>query len=65
MYQAGTQGYETGKDGVSPDTGESRGCRECSTPTLVTTKEGGLHVRSFGTGIASQLTWIWFLIIMG
>ena len=51
--QGGTQGYGTGKDGVFPDTGDSRVCRECSAPTLVTPEEGGLHVRSFGTGISS------------
>ena len=63
--QGGTQCSGTGKDGVFPATGESRGCRECYVPTLVTPEEGGLHVRSVSTGIASQLTWIGSRIIMG
>ena len=64
-YQGDTQGSGTGKDGVFPDMGDPRGCRECSAPTLVTPEEGGLHVRSVGTGIAYQITWIGSRIIMG
>ena len=45
--------------------GESKGCRECSVPNLVTTEEGGIYVGSIGTGIASQLTLIGSPIIMG
>ena len=63
--QGDTQCSGTSKDGVFPAMGYYRGYRECSEPTLVTPKEGGLHVRSVGTGIASQLTWIGIFIIMG
>ena len=63
--QGDTQCYGTGKDGVFTVTGESRGCRECSAPTSVTPKEGGLHVRSVGPGIDYQITRIGSLIIMG
>ena len=64
VAQGGTQGFGVGKDGVLPVTGESRGCRDCSAPTSVTPKEGILHVRSVGTGIASQITLIGVRIIM-
>ena len=60
-----TQGSGTGKDGVFPATGESRGCMEYYVPTSVTPKAGGLHARSVSTGIASQLTRIGSHIIMG
>ena len=60
-----TQCSRTGKDDVFPATGESRGCKECSDPYSVPTKECGLHVRSFGMGIASQITLIRRHIIMG
>ena len=65
MAQGDTQGSGTGKDGVFTDMGESRGYRECSATTLVSTKESGLHVRSVITGIDSQLTSIGSRIIMG
>ena len=64
MDQGGTKISGTGKYGVFPDTGESKGFRECSAPTLVTHKEGGLLVRSVGTGIDSHLTQIGRHIIM-
>ena len=38
--------------------------RECSAPYIVTLEEGGLHIRSFGTGISSQITRIESRIIM-
>ena len=63
--QGDAQGSGTGKDGVFTDTGESRGFRKCSAPTSVTSEEGGLHVRSVGTGISYQITWIGSRIIMG
>ena len=63
--QGDIQSSRTGKEGVFPDTGEYRICRECSAPTSVTTKEGGLHVRSVGTGITYQLTRIGCRIIRG
>ena len=63
--QGDTQCSGTSKDGVFPAMGYYRGYRECSEPTLVTPKEGGLHVRSVGTGIASQLTRIGSRIITG
>ena len=65
MAQGDTQGSGTGKDGVFPDTGDSRGFRECSAPASVTPEEGGLHIRIVGTGIAYQLTRIRSHIIMG
>ena len=65
MAQGGTQVYGTGEDGVFTAMGESRGCRECSAPTLVTPKEVGIHVRSVGTGIDYQITRIGSRIIMG
>ena len=43
---------------------ESRECRDYYAPNLVTPKEGGLRVRSVGTGIDSQLTLIGSCIIM-
>ena len=46
-------------------TGDSRGCGECSAPTSVTPEEGGLHVRSVGTKISSQITRIWSRIVVG
>ena len=62
--QGDTQGYRTGKYCLFPATGESRVFRECSAPYIVTPEEGGLHIRSFGTGIASQITRIESRIIM-
>ena len=59
----GDQGSGTGKYGVFTDTGECRVCRDCSMITLVTLEEFGLHVRSVGTGIASELTLIGRLIL--
>ena len=63
--QGVTQGSGTGKEGVFPSTGESRGCRECSAPTSVTLDEGDIHVRSVGTGVVYQTTRIGSRIIMG
>ena len=60
-----TQGYGIGKVGIFPATGDSKRCRECSAPTSVTPEEGGLHVRSVGTGIAYQISQIESRIIMG
>ena len=65
VAQGDTQGSGTGKDGVFPDTGDSRGCRDCSAPDLVTPEEVVLHVSSVGTWIASQITLIRSLIIIG
>ena len=65
MCQWDTQGSGTGKDGVIFATGEYRGCRECSVPSSVSPKEGGIHVRIVGTGIASYITHIGRRIIMG
>ena len=63
--QGDTQASGTRKGGVFPATVDSRVCRDSSTPNLVTPKEGGLHVRSVGTGISSYLTRIGRRIIMG
>ena len=63
--QGVAQGSGTGKEGVFPSTGESRGCRECSAPTSVTLDEGDIHVRSVGTGVVYQITRIGSRIIMG
>ena len=63
--QGCTQGSGTGDDSVLPDKGDYRGYRDCYVPTLVTTEEGGFHVRSVGTGIASYITRIRSRIIMG
>ena len=62
--QGQTQGSGTGKVNIFPVTGNSRGCRECSAPTLVTTKEGYLHGRSAVMGVASQITLIGRRFIM-
>ena len=63
--QRDTQGLGNGKDGLFTNTGEYRIFRECSAPTLVSTEEGGLHVRIYGMGITSQITLIGSRIIMG
>ena len=65
MAQGNTQGSRNGKYGVFYATGESMGWKEYSVQTLVSPKEGSLHVRSVGTGIDSHLTRIGSRIIMG
>ena len=64
-HQGGTQGSVTGRYVVFPYMVESKGCRECSAPTLVTHEEGGLLVSNLGTGISPRLTLIGIHIIMG
>ena len=65
VYQRYIHGSGYGKDGVCTATGKSRGFRECYVITSVTPKEGGIHVRSFSTGISSQLNQIRSCVIMG
>ena len=65
MDQGGNQGFGTGKDSVFSATGDSRGCRGFSAPTLVNRKEGGLRVRIVDTVIDYQLKQIGCHSIMG